>query len=145
MSNNNGWPGEPGVPLNPEQDGWHWVKPKISPKGGIQLIDESAPRPMPWNIVSPLSHEPAWNGVMEPKHADNAWQYIGPCLTPAEVDARVKQARRNALEEAALVAEERYNLWHMPHPDDARPFEVCDDASACRDIAAAIRALADKE
>jgi hypothetical protein len=56
---------------------------------------------MPWNIVSPLSHEPAWNGVMEPKHADNAWQYIGPCLTPAEVDARVKQARRDALEEAA--------------------------------------------
>jgi hypothetical protein len=82
---------------------------------------------------------------MEPKHADNAWQYIGPCLTPAEVDARIAQARRDALKEAALVAEERYNLWHMPHPDDARPFEVCDDASACRDIAAAIRALADKE
>jgi len=22
----NGWPGEPGVPLNPERDGWHWVQ-----------------------------------------------------------------------------------------------------------------------
>jgi len=102
MSDNN-WPdpARPGVPMNPERDGWHWIKPKISPKGGIQLIDESASRPMPWNIVSPLSHKPAWNGVMEPEHAANAWQYIGPCLTPAEVDARVAQARRDALEEAA--------------------------------------------
>jgi hypothetical protein len=59
--------------------------------------------------------------------------------------AALKTARRNALEEAARVAEDRYNLWHMPHPDDAKPFEVCDDASACRDIAAAIRALGEKE
>lgn len=59
--------------------------------------------------------------------------------------AALQTARHDALEEAALVAEERYNLWHMPHPDDARPFEVCDDASACRDIAAAIRALGEKE
>jgi hypothetical protein len=139
----NGWPGEPGVPLNPEQDGWHWVKPKISPKGGIQLIDESAPRPMPWNIVSPLSHEPAWNGVMEPKHADNAWQYIGPCLTPAEVDARVKQARRDALEEAASLVDD-------VHQWDGRD-EYCESCKGgavypdARDVAAIIRALGEKE
>jgi hypothetical protein len=23
---NNGWPGKPGVPLNPEKDGWHWLR-----------------------------------------------------------------------------------------------------------------------
>jgi hypothetical protein len=112
MSENNGWPGKPGVPTNPERDGWHWIKPKISPKRGIQLIDESASRPMPWNIVSPLSHKPAWNGVMEPEHAANVWQYLGPCLTPAEVDARVKEAETkiaagclisNAAEVADLV------------------------------------------
>jgi hypothetical protein len=33
----------------------------------------------------------------------------------------------------------------MPHPDDARPGEVCCDASACADIAAAIRALGSKK
>ena len=32
--------------------------------------------------------------------------YLGPCLTPAEVEARVAQARRDAMEEAARVAEE---------------------------------------
>ena len=24
MTTNNDWPGKPGVPMNPEQDGWHW-------------------------------------------------------------------------------------------------------------------------
>jgi hypothetical protein len=43
------------------------------------------------------------------------------------------------MEEAAKVAETRHVHWHMPHPDDAEPGEVCDDISACRDIAAAIR------
>ena len=49
--------------------------------------------------------------------------------------------RRAALEEAAGVAEDRHLGWVFPHPDDARPGEVCDDATACADIAAAIRAL----
>jgi hypothetical protein len=26
MTTTNGWPGVPGVPLNPERDGWHWLK-----------------------------------------------------------------------------------------------------------------------
>jgi hypothetical protein len=146
---NNGWPGEPGVPLNPERDGWHWVKPKTSPKGGIQLFDESAPRPMPWNIVSPLSHEPAWNGVMEPKHADNAWQYIGPCFTPAEVVARVAQARRDALEEAALAAENEPEPEGDPPPElhgrSVKNIATASVRATKRNIAAAIRALGEKE
>jgi hypothetical protein len=44
------------------------------------------------------------------------FDYAGPCFTPAEVDARVSQAKREALEEAARVAEgkvykERYRTW----------------------------------
>lgn len=46
-----------------------------------------------------------------------------------------------AIEDAARVAECRHEEWRMPHPDDALPGEVCDDVSACRDIAAAIRNL----
>lgn len=90
----------------------------------------------------------AINGVLYVKFKDAKKLRKGWDKADAEVEklrAALKQARRNALEEAALVAEERYNLWHMPHPDDARPFEVCDDASACRDIAAAIRALGEKK
>jgi hypothetical protein len=25
MSDNNGWPGKPGVPLNADKSGWHWL------------------------------------------------------------------------------------------------------------------------
>jgi hypothetical protein len=149
----NGWPSEPGVPLNPERNGWHWVKPKASSKGGIQLFDESAPRPMPWNIVSPLSHEPAWNGVMEPKHADNAWQYLGPCLTPAEVNARVAQARRDALEEAAKWHEEQAKRWQNTYAKEtlsglgmqAARVMCLQHGGFHIDSAAAIRALGEKE
>lgn len=48
------------------------------------------------------------------------------------------------IEAAAKVAESRHAIWEMPHRDDARPFEVCDDVSACADIAAAIRELEDE-
>jgi hypothetical protein len=34
-------------------------------------------------------------------------EVIGPCLTPGEVDARVKEARRDALEEAAQECDKR--------------------------------------
>ena len=38
---NNGWPGKPGVPMNPEQSGWHWLK------GAASL---SKPRPYLWEV-----------------------------------------------------------------------------------------------
>ncbi|WP_144061989.1 hypothetical protein [Sphingomonas sp. MM-1] len=60
-------------------------------------------------------------------------------------DAPIVQAfarhRIAALEAAAEVARDRHEQWRMPHPGDARPGEVCDDISACRDIAAAILSL----
>lgn len=50
-------------------------------------------------------------------------------------------ARREALEEAAGIAETRHARWH----DRDFEHEVCCDVTACADIAAAIRALAKKE
>ena len=50
-----------------------------------------------------------------------------------------KAGERKGMEKAAKVAESRHNHWRLPHPDDARPNEVCDDISACQDIATAIR------
>jgi hypothetical protein len=81
---------------------------------------------------------------MEPEHAANAWQYLGPCLTPAEVDARVKEARRDALEEAAQ--------WHDQQASEAQRLSDIkvsaldskvwgDYAQNHREYAAAIRAL----
>ena len=55
----------------------------------------------------------------------------------AQADAAAVARTR---EEDSVIAEERHRHWRLPHVDDARPFEVCDDVSACADIAAAIRA-----
>ena len=91
----NTWPdpARPGVPPNPERDGWHW-------------------------LVCPLKHDVFprfWRAAGEAQncrwaakwlYSRNDWNpkectYLGPALTPAEVEARVAQARRDALEEAA--------------------------------------------
>lgn len=59
----------------------------------------------------------------------------------ASEKAAYEAGARDMQERAAGVAEDRHEQWRMPHPDDARPGEVCDDISACRDIATAIRAM----
>ena len=83
-----GWPGEPGVPLNPERDGWHWIS-LLGGKDNAQVIE--------WFSDAMRWDETDWTTDDFKLHT----RYLGPCLTPAEVDARVKQARRDALEEAA--------------------------------------------
>jgi len=79
------WPTDrPGVPLNPERDGWHWLR---TPD------DQTAP--YEWRTAGECergrwpSH---WvSGVDEWKGTDCA--YLGPCRTPAEVAAQVEAAR----------------------------------------------------
>ena len=58
----------------------------------------------------------------------------------------VAEIRRQALEEAAQAAERRHEAWSYDDgcfDADGLPAVVC-DVTACRNIAAAIRALADK-
>ena len=57
------------------------------------------------------------------------------------MEALVQRVRSETLREAARVARNRHKTWRMPHPDDAEPNEVCDDISACKNIADAILAL----
>ena len=140
----NGWPGKPGVPLNPERDGWHWV-------GGI---------PYWWRVFDD-DDAPLWQ-THHLYFTAEEWSYKkygGPVLTPVEVDARVSEARRDALEEAAQVADK------YAHYSDKKFAEVMRKASAAgnsrifdlaaasaagmdheaRKIATAIRALGEKE
>ena len=87
----NGWPdpAHPGVPLNPERDGWHWLV-----KGDF--------------YTAALWHRGHFTFLFTKIWPEELSQldmtYIGPALTPAEVDARVADARRDALEEAARRA-----------------------------------------
>jgi hypothetical protein len=94
MSDPNGWPDpqRPGVPLNPERDGYHWLS-----------VDASGePCPFEWRATKQQwcdgSNSNEWTC---PHHMLPIWEiYLGPCLTPAEVAARVAEARRETLREA---------------------------------------------
>jgi hypothetical protein len=85
MSDNNGLPGKPGVREELEYAlAMHFSNNRMPHMSGD-----------PRNRLSSLQRrnmEDAVTSILE---------VIGPCLTPAEVEARVKEARRDALEEAA--------------------------------------------
>ena len=97
MSDNNGWPdpARPGVPLNPERNGWHWLE-YIGPRYSLDYIG-----PKYGSFYPPALHEWASNGHsgiwvsrgggggVHPDHlAERAknYRYIGPVLTPAEIE-----------------------------------------------------------
>lgn len=95
MTDAQGWPDPetPGVPLNPERDGWHWLQHRI----------ESKPVPHVWVAeIEAWSSGAAYSpeGVVE-----LGWRYLGPCLTPAEVTALVVAARREEREACASEAD----------------------------------------
>ena len=74
-----GWPDpeKPGVPLNPEQDGWHWVQTS----GGTA----------PWYWLKDIDGDFGWetdDGIWSAANIVHSKAiYLGPCLTPAEADA----------------------------------------------------------
>jgi hypothetical protein len=87
MSDNNGWPGKPGVPLNPEKEGPHWLR--YEHDGYVEVSAFLWERDGYW-VKSRHVHYSEWPG---------RWTYLGPALTPAEVDARIATARKDALAE----------------------------------------------
>ncbi len=152
MSDNNNWPGKPGVPLNPERDQWHW------------LASSEGPVPALWARPAWRHCRDFWIDQAKPEWMEwQGWTYIGPCLTPAEMDARIATARKDALEEAAQRLEElhknhnydpesgtltrklgRYDKW----PESAKAAKLEHDTGYYRAIAegvAHIRALAKGE
>jgi hypothetical protein len=140
MSENNGWPGKSGIPPNPERDGWYWLqesdreiecarwiaKPFLGDSRGRWEMAGTEGDWEPYEISNWLYIAPA---LWEPYEISN-WLYIAPALTPAEVDARVKEARRDALEEAAQQCEGNFDSEMRGYGDH---------------FAAAIRALGEKE
>jgi hypothetical protein len=82
---NNGWPGKPGVPLNPEKDGWHW----------LESIEGLVPALWAWPLWRHCrdfwdQRAPGWMEEQE-------WRYHGPVLMPDEATALQKRADQSAL------------------------------------------------
>jgi hypothetical protein len=146
MSDTNTWPDaeRPGVPLNPEQDGWHWIS-----------IDGREPECKEWlsyrkHIRMGEGRNGTWwivgTAVACSPASASKWRYFGQALTPDEVSAQIKafagemranvdaaraalaemkaaiafdiaEARRAALEEAARVVEGKtYNEHYRTWP-----------------------------
>jgi len=161
MSDNNGWADQPGVPLNPEEERHHSI---LTPDGEIAVYL--------WRPAGECERG-RWPSAWI--HDDDDWDpregtYLGPVLTPAEVDARIaaahkewlaelnhdtdalmEAARDSALEEAARVAEgkvykERYRTWPWWLNRDGSEGNRSNDSDIVEHadkIAAAIRALSD--
>jgi hypothetical protein len=142
MSDNNGWPGKPGVPLNPDQEGWHWVqrvdKGFVPNPRVILWTDDWTSGQFSWDAIG-------YSSAPEQKLGRD-FRYLGPAITPAEVDARVKQARRDALEEAARRVE---IMWLMFREKDNGAsdwiFRAHDDIPTGDDFVVAIRALGENQ
>lgn len=118
-----------GRPQNPERDGWHWLRGR--PNG--------EPEPLFWFDETDGDGDGfGWQlsyGVGTPERVSRIFDYLGPCPQPDEVAARVAEARREALEEAAQTA------LRLEVPEDAGPIGGHARVMASVQIAATIRAL----
>jgi hypothetical protein len=74
-SDANGWPDKPGVPMNPERDGWHWVQ---------QDGRKSLCAKWMWGSRS--------IGKWISADVRGNWRYLAPCLTPFEIEHRERAA-----------------------------------------------------
>ncbi|MCA3380195.1 MAG: hypothetical protein ING08_08120 [Roseomonas sp.] len=100
MSDNNGWPdpARPGVPVNPEREWFYWLENKITKNLWCAC----------WRAKESYWGHPFNLG--DPAFIGAHWRYLGPCLTPAEVEARVAEARRDARLTKRAIGEFKYRL-----------------------------------
>lgn len=95
------WPGDPGVPMHPERDGWHWVvaaDPTVSTEAAPWWWDASKQHWLPPCDV-------AGGASLRPSRVQ--WSYLGQCLTPTKVAAQVAaqvEAAGLAMREACVPA-----------------------------------------
>jgi hypothetical protein len=111
MTENNGWSGKPGVPLNPEQSGWHWLMCPLKNDVFARF----------WRAAGE-THNYQWNAKW--LYGRNEWNskactYLGPALTPAEVEARLADALkwRGAINDALTN-------WLSPIEDHETPADA---------------------
>jgi hypothetical protein len=101
MSDNNEWTGQPGVPCEHQNRRSHWLQ---GPLGEVFICG--------WIPINKVGIWVRDHATITPANITPQHKYLGPVLTPAEVDARVKEAEAkiaagclisNAAEVADLV------------------------------------------
>ena len=147
---NNGWLDKPGVPRNPEEPGYHWVLGCDGENTIVFWHGHGGDTHHENGDLKCLDH---WDGF--PMWMAQDWTYLGPCLTPTEVDARIAKARKDALEKCISICNAVAHANRIEYPakwkdrhegipyDWQQEWENC--AETAEDIAAAILALAKGE
>ena len=99
----NGWPGKPGVPLNPERDGWHWMETE---HGLAPWRWKENPESIMWEFGWEVG-----DGVISSAYfaALGPCTYHNPCITPDQATAL--QARVAELEGVLLEARDDLTEW----------------------------------
>jgi hypothetical protein len=120
----NGWPATPGVPENPERDGWHWLADSYGDTGmGYWQPKLDHMQPGVWALYR------SGDIKLAPRGAARNFSYLGPCLLPTEVAAREAAARREGIEAALKIVVEKNH--------DMLPLSDKQWNAACSSIAAA--------
>ncbi len=81
MSDNNGWTGQPGVPCEHQNRRWHWLQ---GPLGEVFICE--------WIPINKVGIWVRDHATITPANITPQHKYLGPALTPAEVEARVKES-----------------------------------------------------
>lgn len=116
-----------GRPEHPERDGWHWLDehPHFWRANGSEWLTnhETLQTQTPFDVAS------------------EGWTYLGPCLTPADVAARIAEAEAAgwaACKKAAVLAARQ-----APIPEDSGHIEAYGRLAGCLESAFAIDSLPD--
>ncbi len=108
-----------GLPQNPDESGWHFIVRKGAP------FPEVSSFPIYW-----ASSDQCFEGIAG--NAADAFRYIGPCLTPAEVAALVEQARREERDACANVCNGIAHNLYCDGDAAAMWAEACEEAIRAR-------------
>lgn len=125
-------PKRPGVPLNPEVDGWHVCRHRLDHAG-------KEPWPARW-----YAEQRNWNngGFAMPSYAVRAdWVYVSPVRTDADVALAGEVGMRAGIEAAAKWHDAQADALAAVEDWSARRFERRADIARHRHCASSIRAL----
>jgi len=107
-----------GVPLNPERDGWHWLQRK----------SHGMPEAWLWSDDGCGEGQFCWleeGSGGDPDSMARYFSYLGPCPTPTEHAAAIRNAEVKGMERAATI------ILDWSTPNGTIDASECDD----RDLA----------
>ncbi len=128
----NGWLGEPGVPLNPD------MREKLE----YALAMHFSSNRMPHMSGDPRSRLSSLQRRNMEDAVTSILEVIGPVLTPAEVDERITSARKDALIKAAARVSNYAVTAHQHGSLPIDPHECAKQVAG--EITASIAAMAEK-